>query len=204
MYNLKLEKDGVARGTIQRTYVGYGALEARKAINSFSTEKEYFDSKKKKSGDVEITEELLTNLNDLSKPLVESYNVAFPMFDDLNASHLLFEPFFSPERRANPFKSNDRLYPVDFATPIDETLVLNLEYPENFTITDLPEKIAVSLPNSGGRYIYELQNLGNKLTLNSSLVIIRTIYSSQEYHYLKELFNRVVSAQEVQVVFEKK
>jgi hypothetical protein len=60
--------------------------------------------------------------------------------------------------------------------------------------------VGLSLPNSGRRYLRESTNVGNKLSMNNSLSIRRTIYSSVEYHYLeyhylKELFNRILQVQ---------
>jgi hypothetical protein len=204
VFTFKLEKDGMIRGKVHITYTGYEAVEQRKYIKSFSTEKEYFDDFRGNSDKMEIAEHELKNLDDISKPLIESYSIEHQLFDNTNERNPIFDPFFAIDKTANPFKSNERLYPVDFGAPIEETVVLTLEYPENFTITDLPEKVALSLPNSGGRFLFDMQNLGNKLTMNSTFVINRTTYSSQEYHFLKELYNRVVAAQQSPVVLEKK
>lgn len=40
--------------------------------------------------------------------------------------------------------------------------------------------------------------------MNNSLFITRSIFASQEYHNLKELFNHVVAAQQTELVFKKK
>jgi hypothetical protein len=64
--------------------------------------------------------------------------------------------------------------------------------------------VALSLPNAGGRYLFGIQNLGNKVTMNSTLIINRTLYTPEEYHYLKELYNRVIQVQEADWIFKKK
>ena len=38
----------------------------------------------------------------------------------------------------------------------------------------------------------------------NTLVIAKPIFTSQEYHYLKELFNNVIATEQTQLVFKKK
>lgn len=117
---------------------------------------------------------------------------------------IYLNPFFIRQWKSNPFKSNERLYPVDFGAPLETTFILTLEYPESFQIDDLPSRTALALPNSGGRYLCNVANTANKLSLTSVLNISKSIYSSTEYHALKELFNRVVSTEQSQLVLKRK
>jgi hypothetical protein len=62
----------------------------------------------------------------------------------------------------------------------------------------------LALPNGGGKFLFNVQNIGNKVVLNSSLSLSKASYSSEEYHYLKELFNRIVQSYKTNLVFNKK
>ncbi len=83
-------------------------------------------------------------------------------------------------------------------------MILNLEYPEEFELIDPPSKIGLALPNSGGKYIFDVQGIGNHLVMNNSLIIGKTVFTSEEYHYLKELFNRVIQVQNTDLIFKRK
>jgi hypothetical protein len=83
-------------------------------------------------------------------------------------------------------------------------MILNLNYPSDYEIDGLPAKMALALPQGGGRYLFEVQNTGNKLTMSNSLLIAKPIFTSNEYHYLKELFNNVIAAQQTELVFKKR
>ena len=203
MISLQLDQAGVIKGTIQITYSGYDALDERKKIIK-KTEKEYIASFNQKLNSLEIKKHVIENLDDLTKPLVVKLEVEIQAYDGLNASHFLFNPFLIDGWKENPFKSSERLFPVDFGPPMEQVMIFNLTYPEEFDVTDLPEKVGVSLPNAGGRYIYNVQKTGNQLTVNSSLQIARTVFTADEYHYLKELFNRVVAIQQGELVFKRK
>jgi hypothetical protein len=80
---------------------------------------------------------------------------------------------------------------------------VNIQYPPKFQVEDLPDRQAVTLPNSGGRYITELTNGEGKLNISSSLLISKPVFSSEEYRYLKELFNIVVQFQNTSIVFKR-
>lgn len=142
------------------------------------------------------------NVDDLSKPMIVSLEVEIDAYGGLN--NFLLNPFFIDRWDANPFRSPERLYPVDFGAPLEEIIIFNLEYPDTYAIDELPGDVGLALPNAGGRYLFKIQNTGNRLTMNSSLLINKTIFTSEEYHYLKELFSRVVSTQQTELVFKSK
>jgi hypothetical protein len=125
------------------------------------------------------------------------------MFDGIDQAPLLFNPFLVGKIESNPFKSKERLYPVDYGVPFEETVVLTLEYPQDLKISDLPAPIALSLPNNTGRYLLNIQNLGQKISMSSTFAIGKPVFTSQEYHYLKELYARLIASQNADLVFEK-
>ncbi|MEO5603386.1 MAG: DUF3858 domain-containing protein, partial [Cyclobacteriaceae bacterium] len=88
--------------------------------------------------------------------------------------------------------------------PLIRVTIFNLEYPINFEIVNIPEKVGISLPNSGGRFLFESSNVENKLSINNSLNINKSIFSSTEYQYLKELFDRIIQVQNGELLFKKK
>ena len=201
---LNLDKEGLIRGSIQTTYIGYEAVRQRKKIHTFSNHQEYITDLDNKLENIEISHFEITNAENFEKPLVQKLEIEIQAFDSFNADNFLFSPFILGKWDENPFKSNERLYPVDFGTPLEFITILSLEYPENLEIVNLPEKTGLALPNAGGRYIYDAQNTGNRLTLNNALTISKTIFTSTEYHYLKELFTRIIQIENGDLIFKKK
>jgi hypothetical protein len=202
LQNLRLENDGVIRGTIANTYLGYDAVKERKKIFTAGSEKEYIDQLFAKDGLMNVIAYSIEHAQEETLPLVLKMEVEL---DAVRAAKgdFLFNPFIRDRWVANPFKSSERLYPVDFGIPIEEVVVLNLELPEGYEIADIPPKVGLSLPDAGGRYIFNLQQNGELLTMSSSLLIGKAVFSSNEYHYLKELFDRVVATQQTNVLFKK-
>ena len=204
LYSFVLNDEGVMTGTLETTFLGYDAVNKREEIVSFPSQDEYIRELKSAMGSIEINGYEIKNIDDIEKPVTRKLAITLRAFDP-EVSNFLFNPFFFDKWSENPFKSRERLYPVDFATPIERTIVFNLEYPADFEIANVPEKVGLSLPNGGGRFLFEAVGKGeNKLSINNSISIRKTVFSSNEYHYLKELFNRIIQVQGGELVFKKK
>jgi len=201
--NLRLESDGFIRGTINNTYAGYDAVKERKKLFTSGNQKDYIDQTFNKGDLINVKEFQIENADDDGLPFVLKLEIEFDAVGGLQGDFLL-NPFIRDRWVSNPFKSSERLYPVDFGVPVEEVVVLNLEYPDTYDIVGTPPKLGLALPNSGGRYIFNLQHNGKLLTMNSSLLIGKTVFSSEEYHFLKELFNQVVATQQTNLLFKKK
>jgi hypothetical protein len=200
---ISIKDDGESSGTVQNTMLGYKALDQRKNIHSFSTVEEYKKDYDNHQNLITVQNHTIENLDSLDKYLVEKMEIELDGFDS-NQSTIIFNPFIVNKWKENPFKSTERLYPVDFAAPIDERITIQIDYPGNIEVVSVPDAVALALPNKGGKYIFSIQNLTGRLMISSWLTIDRTLYSSDEYHYLRELFNNVVQAQGSHVIFKRK
>ena len=200
---LALDKEGVMTGTFVTTFMGYDAVRRRREIASFSSHDEYIQNLKSSLRSMELVGYELKNVEDVEKPVIRTLNISARLFDS-EVSNFLFNPFILDKWADNPFKSKERLYPVDFAVPIEHITVMELQFPEGFEIASVPDKVGLALPNSGGRFTFEANSAGDRLALNSSLSIRKTIFSSTEYHYLKELFSRILQVQNGDIIFKKK
>ncbi|HYG21080.1 MAG TPA: transglutaminase domain-containing protein [Ohtaekwangia sp.] len=201
LLSLKLADDGIT-GTIETSFYGYSAVRHRKDIYT-SGEQAYVDDLANKL-DMTVEKFTFQNVDDLNKPLIRKLHVKIdPPMTGGGKSYLL-NPFFLEKWKSNPFKSSERSYPVDFGAPLEEIYVLNIELPETFEATDLPRPVGLSLPGAGGRYVSNTTVSGTTLMVKNSFVIAKTVFTSGEYHYLKELFNHVIASQQTDLVIKKK
>ena len=201
-FHLVMDENGVLTGTIQNSYLGYSALERRKLIYSHDSEESYIQSFRSKLAGVHVDNFEIKNLADLREPLVEVFQIRIQAFDETLVP-FLFNPFLVNKWNENPFKSSERLYPVDFGAPLDERVTLTLELPEQVRAVNIPEEVALGLPHDGGKYVLNVRYDNRKLALSSYLAISRILYTSEEYHYLKELFDRIVQAQNTDIILKK-
>ncbi|HEY5918573.1 MAG TPA: DUF3857 domain-containing protein [Chryseolinea sp.] len=200
---LKIDADGTIRGSVQNMYFGYDAMNQRKTISSYPGEKEFIQSITKSWDAGTVTNYKIENATDQRKPLTITLEVEIA--NDLGgAPTQLLNLFMFDRWEKNPFRSSERMYPVDFGVPMEEIVSMSLEFPAGYELDELPNKVGLLLPGGGGRYMFTIQNASNTLSMYSSLMINKPVFSSEEYHYLKELFSNVVATQQTDLVLKKK
>lgn len=201
--NAQMQKDGSIKGKMKCSYIGYAGIERRKEIYGFEDMAEYKKDIEQQLKIATISEFEISNTESLAEPLSEKMSIEIEAPGMMGGNRFMFNPFIFHRWKKNPFRSSERLYPVDFGAPIIERFVFTIDLPKNISITNLPEDLALALPNEGGRYLLSTTVKDGKLLISSSLNINRILYTSEEYHFLKELFNRIVQAQNTDIIFEK-
>jgi hypothetical protein len=199
---LTVKDDGKLSGSLKITHFGYDAFDQRKKYFSFSTSEEYWKDQARKWDNFEVISYASGAADSLDKPFEEKYELNFAETADANV--LYFSPFIVEQWKNNPFRSAERNYPVDFGAPLEEITLLTLNYPTAYSVDDLPKSVAITLPQNGGRYLFNTSIVNDKIQMMSSLTLNKSVYTPTEYHALKELFSRVIQSQESQIVLKKK
>ena len=203
--DLTLQDDGKLKGTIINYSAGYQAYKKRVAIKKFNTTDEYVEDLAGKFPKFKIIKSEITNLDSLDKPVIEKYEVEINIADKMGAGGLTFNPFFPTRITTNPYKLTERSYPVDRGMPGDYRTILVMHLPAQYVIDNPPKAVSVTLPNNGGRFLTDFQASGdNSFTFSHIIQLNKSVYSSQEYPYLKELYNNIIQSEKAEMVFKKK
>jgi len=122
----------------------------------------------------------------------------------IEAGNLLyFRPLFYEALEENPFKLEERLYPVEYAYKKDITYMLNFTVPEGYKLEEKPENEFVSLPDNAANFSYRISVSGNRIQVMSKYSINKLTYPSEDYSDLKEFFNHIVAKHAEQIVLIK-
>ncbi len=92
----------------------------------------------------------------------------------------------------NPYKQNDRLFPVEFEFPFSSQISYIIAVPNGYVTKELPKSIAISLPNNAGKFIYYITFSANQLSIIIKQDISIPILPKEYYTYLKELYNQII------------
>jgi len=203
LMNVKVLADGTMSGHMDINYYNYEAVDQRKELSKLGDDQAYLARKMSGSNLTSVSNIVKESLGAYDKPLVIKFDFEGDAFD-ASGSHALLTPFLFDAWKENPFRSTERLYPVDFGIPLDQRSIMIIELPANYHVKSVAENVGVAMPNAGGRYIYQAKVEGSKVTISSNLVISRTFYTADEYHFLKELFSRVLQTQSADLVIEKR
>ena len=198
----ELTNDGKIVGTITSISSGYDALNSRKEIKRYTSVDEYVEKLDERLTYLKIKDFKITNVDSVEHTLTEEYKVEFSIGEPGQEENR-FSPFFLNAIRKNPFKLNERNYPVDLGAASEERISISIALPDHFKLKEQPKDLSVGLPNQGGRYLLQTKLLNNNLTVNQQLLFSKAIYTSEEYHYLKEFYNRIIQAQKTDIVLSK-
>jgi hypothetical protein len=204
VFDLALQPNGKLKGTFTYFASGYEAYDNRKDIKKYNTTDEYIESLDERLTRMKILKSNIQNLDSVDVPLAETYEVEFDAYDGADHDRIAFNPFIMNRITENPFKLNERDYPIDWGAPSETRYMLTLHMPDQYTIDTPPAQAALSLPNKSGMFISQFYSQDNVYTFTHIIQLNNSIYSAEEYPYLKELFNKIVQAEKTDIIFKKK
>jgi hypothetical protein len=202
--DLTLQDDGKMKGTITRYSSGYSGYLRREEIKKFNSVDEYVESVAEKLHKTKIIKSNIVNIDSLDKPVGETYEVEMNIYDNINHDRLSFSPFLLNRVTTNPFKLVERDFPVDWGMPSDERYVVIIHLPAQYIIENPPQVMSIAMPNQGGNFLTAFDGDNQNFTYSYDTRFNKSIYSAEEYPYLKELYNKIVLAQKNEIVFKKK
>ncbi|WP_333865071.1 DUF3858 domain-containing protein [Chitinophaga sp.] len=144
----------------------------------------------------------LKELENYSNQLVVDYDFKLGELDESGMIYL--QPMFSESLRSNPFKSQDRRYPIEMPAVTDYNYTMTLQLPEDCVVEEAPKSTIVKFNDGEGIFQYLVQVQGNSLMMRSRLKFNRALYDPEEYQPLREFFDVVVKKHAEQIVIKKK
>lgn len=199
---IQLNELGELSCHVSINHYGYAAYSARQKYFGASSAEEFKQKRTAEWTWLDVKNFSVENESDITQPFIEKFDalVGNPS-GQLELVYL--QPFLVDKLDKNPFTSADRLYPVDFGAPLEEVNVISLEFPSGYHLEETPQNLALTMPNGGGRFLFSLTQLGGKINIASSLTLTKPVYTSEEYHSLREIFVRYMDVQQKQIVLKK-
>ncbi|MCX2575028.1 DUF3857 domain-containing protein [Pedobacter sandarakinus] len=203
-YTLTLDKENKLKGLINMYSKGYAALGLRSRYRKTNNDTEFIKNFKKDKPGLEVKNYTIQNLDTLDELLTESMDVEIDDNVEETGNLIYFSPLLYERTKENLFKHEERKFPVDFAFPFKETYRITLIFPEDYDVDKLPKGGIYKLPEDKGSFMINYVVEGKTILVRSSISINKSIYTSEEYFDLKELFKAIVEKQAEQIVLKKK
>ncbi|WP_298425653.1 DUF3857 domain-containing protein [uncultured Kordia sp.] len=190
LINISVDEEGNAKGKISQVNSGYLAYEKRKELAN-TDEDSYLDGIEKQIPFVEIDDYKIEARNDIRKPTKEFFFLAFN--DNFSSKNTFLDPFFFKLFPSNPFRLEERKYPVDFAYSRIYTMRFIMSIPDSYEYVNIPEnktfKLAETKAICGMKTI--VQN--GQLNMTYKLVINDFHFTAEEYQELKTFFSNLAT-----------
>lgn len=195
------DKGGLS-GHFQRQYSVFESYDARARIREKGQDAFFKELSKGFVTDIELTNGKLGELDNLGSQLVVDYD--FKLNHEDESGMIYLHPMFSESMRNNPFKAEDRKYPIEMPAVSDYNYTLTLQLPDNYAFEEVPKSAIVKFNDGEGIFQYLVQQNGNQLMMRSRLKFTRAWYLADEYQPLREFFDVVVKKHAEQLVIKKK
>lgn len=165
-------------------------------------EETYFKDLQKEFGmEVKMESPKIDSLNNYDDPVKLQYSFAL---NNDGEDIIYMNPMLDEAIKENPFKSAERLYPVEMPYTMDDTYILSMQIPTGYKIDELPKQVAVKLNADGDGYFeYLISQSENNISLRSRIKLNRTVFDPEEYDFLREFFKLIVNKHSEQIVFKK-
>lgn len=199
---LKLDETGSVAGQMRAIKTGHKARNYRNKYNSTDEDQFIADLENKFDG-MEIEELTVTNDKDLGKPVVESCKFTIENQADIISDKIYFSPLFFFKMNDNPFKLENREFPIDFGYPSDDVYRFNITLPEGYTVASAPQSKKLQLPDNLGSFVYQVKVNGSLIQLIVDSKINVAIMSPIYYDALKSYFSGLIEAENEQIVLTK-
>jgi hypothetical protein len=196
-------EEGIVKGTYSASMGGYEALSWREE-HATDSDQTHLDELKKQFPDWKIqTATALNKTENLGG--VVTLKCDFESENE-NASPGLFyfNPVIAGRMLQNPLKAPERIYPLDLATGFTNSFIGSYKLPDGYVIEDIPKTEVISLPEKGGRFLFQVKQTGNLIQVNSTMTVSQLVFVPEDYTLLREFFERVVQKHAQPVVIKKK
>ncbi len=203
VFDLSISEDMSLKGKISYLKGDYAALEFRNSYQDVNSDEEYLTKFKEGKMGLKILSHKIENLDSLYKSINEEFEiVSNNSVNDINGD-LYIVPLLFEQIKENPFKIEDRKYPIDFGYARDKSIVVNYTIPEGYSIISLPVSTSMKLPGNSASYICKSTVTEGKLSILFKLNFNKSIYMQSEYADLREFYNQVIAKQAEPIVLKK-
>ncbi|WGQ09282.1 DUF3858 domain-containing protein [Pedobacter gandavensis] len=202
-YALVLGEDHKLTGKRYASLTNYEGLDFRNTYQKSINEAAYLKSFKSGKTGLAIKSYELLNVNKQNEDIVESMDIEIEDNVEEAGNLLYFMPLLYDRTTENPFKLEDRKFPIDFGHPTEEMYRINIEFPAGYQLEKLPKSEKINLGDNSATFTFLTASEGNKLQISSKISIKKSLYTPEEYKDIQDFFKNIVRKQAEQVVLKK-
>ena len=189
-------EDDAFSGTIESKFTRYHAHNVKQRF--YENSQVYREKKADKFVDI-IIEDL--DIIDFDKTKNEfSEKITITIKPEFIGNKIYLNPFFIKFFEENPFKLQERSYPIDFGYKDIYFYVMKINLNDKLKIVGIPDGFKYNLPNKSGSLVFNIDNNDGELILYFKVNFDMTIYPPEFYSHLKKFMNKVVEIQKNTVI----
>lgn len=198
----ELGNDMILRGKSINLHNGLFAKAYREKFLGIN-EQSLLENLEKGKGNVKLSEVKQENLKSIGIDVKETYGFELQQGVDVINDKIYIKPFIFNSLAENPFKADERNYPVFFEFPMLKNTTVNVLIPEGYEVEALPESLITTINDGEGQFKFLVNQNGRYLRLESELDLKNIIFLPAQYKALKDFYSQMVEKQSEAIVLKK-
>jgi len=200
--NYSINDKGEILGQLRNQMTTHNAMRFREAIKGVK-EDVYLEKLENNNNKIEIKEYSLQNEKEFNLPVIETYSFTGNNLSELIGGKIYINPMLFLTRKQNPFKQENREYPVDYGFPFQDKYAINIQVPDGYKVENLPAPITLTMNENLGVFKYLTNLSGNTIQISVSNQINSSIVLSEDYLALKSYYQKMIEKQNEKIVLTK-
>lgn len=200
--NYAIDATGLVSGKLRRQRTDYKAMLFRENIDDVK-EDSYLEKLENDNHKIEIKEYSRTNEKELKLPVTETFSYAGSDFSEIIGGKIYVDPMLFYTDNENPFKQENREYPIDYGYPFMDKYAINIQIPDGYKVETLPAPALLSMEDNLGSFKFMTSSSGNTVQMSIMHQMNTPIISSEYYSMLKEFYQKMIEKQNEKIILTK-
>ncbi|MFL9843015.1 DUF3857 domain-containing protein [Flavobacterium rhizosphaerae] len=197
-----LAADGSINGTVRDQYMDHYAYLFRER-HAGENEQAHTKRLEEKYDGIAIQSITVQNDKETDKTLIEQYDFSHNRVADVIGDNIYISPLLFFAQTENPFKQEEREYPVDISFPYYDRYQISIIIPEGYTVESLPKPLSLGMEQNIGAFRYTANHVNNMVQISVISEINYSNISNAYYKTLKDFFQKSIEKQSEKIVLKK-
>lgn len=200
--NMSINDDLSISGKARSQLRTFAAKDFRNKYGSLSADQKIAELEKGK-GEIEVTNLGITDMEVLHNPVLLEYDYELKSGIERIGNTIFVAPLLFLTSPENPFKQDERVYPVDFIYGFSTKYQINIEIPEGYALETLPENAVFNFSNNAAEFKYIARENGNRLQFMVTFDLHQPLILPEDYADFKEFYRHITEKQTEKIVLKK-
>jgi hypothetical protein len=201
---ISINTDGSIAGTIEDKLSDYSALFGRQSLKNKKESVFAKDNFETEQSGINIDSVLITNRDSINLPLKVFCKISSSTYAQTNGDLIYINPHIINRLRNNPFKSEERKFPIDYSYKRKQTTIVIITLPPGYEIKELISNKSFNAANGVISFERSVFTDSNKIRINYTSLINDVEIKPAFYKNVKQFYEQMIAAESDQLVLAPK
>lgn len=200
--NAKINDDLTVEGKIKKQLTSFAAKNFRSKYQNFNEAERLMDLEKDK-GEIEVSNYEITDMDVVDNPIIYVYDFNLKNGIEQIGDKAFITPLLFFALKENPFKHDEREFPIDFIYSFNDKYQINVMIPEGYRIEFMPESSVLQFQGKAGEFKYIAKENGQYLQFLITLDLNQSLILPDEYDDFKKFYQLMTEKQTEKIILKK-